>query len=141
MRGEAVVMDERRVKGYGADLGIAGDGSYVVIWPGKTMAKLAGTQRVQIPVGDIVDVEYRAANPFVNGTVKFKVRDETPPALNAYGGRVVPPDGHPAMLAFAKEGLVTTQTLVVHWRRKDQAAFAELVDEIRAKVAEAPPAE
>jgi hypothetical protein len=119
-------MAGMRANGYGADLEYV-DG-VVTIYPGKAMRRMAGTDRVAVPVADIADVEYKPANMVVNGHIKLVLRDpDDTHKLQAYGGRgPVPPDGTEELRAYVKQGIVTTETLVVNWRRKDQAAFAEL---------------
>ena len=58
--------DERvRADGYGADIELTE--TAVVIHSGKAAAKIQGTDTITVPYGDIASIEYRSANPLVNG--------------------------------------------------------------------------
>lgn len=123
-----------RANGYGADLEL--DGDILTIHTGKGAAKLTGTTRIAIPIADIERIEYRGANPMVNGAIVIKVRDTSVGAMQAYsvdrpGFHHLEPGTREAN-DYAKHGLINTQSLHVHWRRKDNAAFEQMRDAIRA---------
>lgn len=110
-----------RAEGYGADLEF--DGETVTIHAGKVAAKLQHTPTIAFPVAAVESVEYRKANLAVNGMLRFRMLDTSTVALQAWGAD--------------QPNTVNPQSLVVHWRRKDQAAFAALHDAIAAQVAPA----
>jgi hypothetical protein len=125
-----------RANGYGADLEL--DGDTLTIHTGKGAAKLTGTTRIAIPLADIERIEYRGANPMVNGAIVIKVRDTSVTAMQAYsvdrpGFHHLTP-GTPEAVEYGKHGLINTQSLHVHWRRKDNAAFEQMRDAIRAAI-------
>lgn len=119
-----------RANGYGADLEF--DGQTITIHPGKAAARASGTDTIRFPVGAVASVDYKAANPLVNGHVRFHLHDQSPATLMAYGGHPLAEGASTMSLSDASKGMVTAQSLVVHWRRKDNEAFAELHRQITA---------
>lgn len=113
-----------RSNGYGADLEF--DGQTVTIHLGKMAARTAGTDTIRFPASAVASVDYKAANMVVNGHVRFHLHDQSPHMLMAYGGNPLPEGATTMSLSDAGKGMVTPQSLVVHWRRKDNDAFAEL---------------
>lgn len=95
------------IKGYGASVDY--DGANVRIIGGKTQSSIWRTASVTIPIRDIVEVIYRPATMLVNGSLSFR----TTQAANDYADPRE--DGAPTT--------VPGNGLVVHWRKKDQAAF------------------
>lgn len=102
------------ISGYGAS--VEYDGATVRIIGGKVQAKIWRTGSVTIPVEDITEMDYRPASPLVNGALSFK----TARPANDYA---TPRDDD----TFTT---VPSSGLVVHWRRKDQAAFAALHEQL-----------
>ncbi|MFB7798947.1 DUF4429 domain-containing protein [Isoptericola sp. NPDC056134] len=121
-----------KANGYGADLEF--DGEHVIIYPGKMQARMVGTQRIAVPLADVIDVEYKPAKALTNGQIRFKVEAASDSqTMQDYGGRgPIPTEDAAAARAYAKQGLVTSEALVVHWRKKDQDAFEALHQEITA---------
>jgi collagen type III alpha len=105
-----------RATGYGADLELTQDS--LVIHAGKIAAAIQGASTITIPLADVIRVEWKDARLLVNGSVRVFVSDGVD--LRSYG---------------PQPNAINLQSLVVHWRRKDQAAFAALraqVDEVLA---------
>lgn len=117
-----------RANGYGADLEY--DGTTVMIYPGRVMARATGAKRIAIPVLDIAAVEYKKANALVNGQMRLKLKNEHQETLARYGDRGPLPIDDAERLAYAKQGLITTESLVVAWRKKDQGDFEALHEQI-----------
>lgn len=88
----------------------------VTIHAGKGAARLQHTQGITFPVDVIEAVEFRSANPLVNGSMRFRLVDMSIPVLQSYGAD--------------QPNRVNTQSFIVHWRRKDGAAFAAVRDTI-----------
>lgn len=107
-----------RANGYGADLEF--DGSMVTIHAGKAAAKIQNSPTITFPVTDIVSIETKKANPLVNGSARFTLVDMAYQALQRYGA--------------SEPNTINAQSMIVHWRRKDDAAFTELLDAIKAAV-------
>jgi len=105
------------LNGYGAS--IEYDGVVVRLIAGKVQAKIWKTDAVAFPVEDIITLGYRRANPFVNGQLKFTT--------------IRPADAY-AALGRGMFDFVPDNGLVIHWRRKDQAAFGALHEELASKV-------
>jgi len=103
-----------RANGYGADVEVTG--SELVIYAGKVAAKIQGTDRITIPLADVESVEYRPATMLMNGSLRIipRVRDA---ALieSQYAAYGTDAGNH-----------VNPQSLIVHWRKKDEAAFAAI---------------
>lgn len=136
-----------RAHGYGADLELTDDA--VVIHPGKIAAAAAGTDAITIPIADLERVDYRAANVVINGEFRLRLRlltDDNPTLREAYAARK-----DASALAevrertatwqeqFARYGAqrpnrLTPESLVVHWRKKDQAAFEQIHAEISRRI-------
>ncbi|BDZ40809.1 hypothetical protein GCM10025865_01080 [Paraoerskovia sediminicola] len=115
-----------KANGYGADLELTDDA--VVIHPGKIAARVVGTKRIAVPLADITDIDYRPARALVNGQIKVKTAtNPKSQAMQDYGNRgPIPPDGTKELSAYTRQGIITAESLVVHWRKKDQAAFEAL---------------
>jgi len=113
-----------RANGYGASLEY--DGTTITILPGRVAARIAGTQRIEVPVADVVEVKYtppRLGGTF-NGSMRFKVRTPDLATLSGYGGRApVPPEGTEEYAVWVRQGVMTPEALVVHWRKKDSTPF------------------
>jgi hypothetical protein len=100
--------------GYGA--GLSFDGERVTIRAGKVAARVQHTDRLVFPVADVGSVDFKAAGPMVNGHVRFRMRDTSAAVLQGYG--------------VDQPNTVNGQSFVVHFRRKDNDAFAALRDAI-----------
>jgi len=100
-----------RANGYGADLELTQDA--LVIHAGKVVATVQGTQTVTIPLTDIERIEWKEAGRLVNGRMRVFVWDGVD--LRSYG---------------PQPNVISAQSLVVHWRRKDRAAFEALREQL-----------
>jgi hypothetical protein len=100
-------MSEISISGYGASIDY--DGATIRIRGGKAQSSIWRTTSVTIPVRDIVEMDYRPATLLVTGSLRFRATQ----AANDYADPRE--DGAPTT--------VPNNGLVVHWRRKDQAAF------------------
>lgn len=111
-----------RANGYGADLELTD--AAVVIHAGRTAARIQGTDTVTIPLGDVERVDYRPASALVNGSLRVVVRiHPAPPGVEAqYAAYGADPGNH-----------VNPQSLVVHWRKRDEAAFAAIRDALERR--------
>ena len=119
----------------------------VVIHSGKAAAKIQGTDTITVPYGDIASIEYRSANPLVNGQMKLVVNvadvsfGETLTAVrqgddatDATSQRVREWSERYRSYGADPTNHVNPESLVVHWRRKDEAAFAAIRDAINARI-------
>ena len=140
-------MGSVRAHGYGADLEITGDA--VVIYPGKIAAAAAGTDAITVPIADLERVDYRAANVVINGEMRLRVRlstDDNPTLREAYAARKdagaladVRERSAIWQEQFARYGAqqpnkLTPESLVVHWRKKDQGAFEQIHAELSRRI-------
>lgn len=131
-----------RANGYGADLELTAGA--VVIHAGKATAKLQGTDTITIPLADVAGVDYRPATMLVNGSIRLHVK---PPEGRVSLGDVMrarhddeqrdavqqaylDQTSHLEQYGATRPNRVNPESLVVHWRRKDQAAFEALRDAI-----------
>lgn len=136
-----------RAHGYGADLELTDDA--VVIYPGKVAAAAAGTDSITVPIADIERIDYRAANVVINGEIRLRVRlltDDNPTLRESYAARKdasaladVRERSATWQEQFARYGTprpnkLTPESLVVHWRRKDQATFEQIHAEISRRI-------
>lgn len=136
-----------RAHGYGADLEITDEA--VVIYPGKVAAAAAGTDVIAVPIADLERVDYRAANLVINGEMRLRVRmltDDNPTFREAYAARKdasatadVRERSATWQEQFARYGAhqpnkLTPESLVVHWRKKDQAAFEQIHAELSRRI-------
>jgi hypothetical protein len=134
-----------RADGYGADIELTE--TAVVIHSGKAAAKIQGTDTITVPYGDIASIEYRSANPFVNGQMKLVVNvadvsfGETLTAVrqgddatDATSQRVREWSERYRSYGADPNNHVNPESLLVHWRRKDEAAFAAIRDAINARI-------
>lgn len=103
--------------GYGSSIVLERDA--VVILPGQAMQKMRHPAALRIPLAEITGVDFRNANPLVNGSLT--VRTSGTPTDYAQTS----PDSGRRMLA-------TAASLVVHFRRRDRDAFAAMRDAIEA---------
>lgn len=101
-------------RGYGVSVEF--DGATVRLIGGKAQAAIWRTGSVEIPTADITAIDYKPATRLVNGHMTFAV---TRPA-NEYA--TPREDGAPTT--------VPQNGLIVHWRRKDEAAFDALYQKI-----------
>lgn len=100
--------------GYG--MSIEFDGTTIRLIAGKVQAKIWKRSVVEFPVSAVAHIEYRGANALVNGRMLFR----TVEPANTY--------------ASGPGGFVPDNSLIVQWRRKDDAAFGKLYDELAARV-------
>lgn len=107
-----------RIDGYGTSIDY--DGDTIELIAGKVESKIWRTASVRFPVTDILEVSYRAANIMVNGEMRFK----TARPANDYA--TPREDGAPT--------IVPNNGLTIHWRKKDEQAFAALRAEIPVAV-------
>lgn len=110
-------------KGYGSDLEF--DGQTITIRHGKVKARMCGTDTIRIPLADVTELDYKPGNALTNGRLHIKVRDTDPEILQGYGGRTLT-----ETMDHVSNGMVTGQSLVVQWRRKDNASFAAIHEAI-----------
>lgn len=108
-----------RATGYGADLELTQDA--LVIHAGKMAATIQRATTISIPLADVVRVEWKDAGMLVNGHARVFVSDGVD--LRSYG---------------PQPNAINPQSLVVHWRRKDRAAFAALRAQVDALLAAQP---
>lgn len=100
-----------RADGYGASIDV--DAGSVRLIGGKMQSAAWGTETVTIPLSDVVKVAYRSANPVVNGSLRLFVK------------------GDPMQYGDAQPNHVVANSLIVHFRRKDDAAFAAVRDHLQ----------
>lgn len=139
-----------RAEGYGADLEF--DGTTITIWAGRATAKIQRATVVRVPVADVVAVKVRAANALINGELRLDVgrppgvtlrelvrigslpADDLQAIAAAHGPEVAQWVTRVHSYGLEQPNCVSPESLVVHWRRKDDPAFAPIVEAIRAAV-------
>jgi hypothetical protein len=109
--------------GYGADLTF--DGETVTIHGGKMQRAVWKTPSIRIPVSIITAADHKAGNAFINGTLIF---------------RVGIPDVDVPSLGETQPNNVNPLSLRAQWRKKDNAAWAEIHEAIVGAMKAAAPA-
>lgn len=93
------------------------DGGVIYLIAGKSLARSWGTNTLELPIADVVSIAFRRATPLANGRMTFK-------AVRTAGAYL--PAGRSA------RGVVPDEALSVNWRRKDQAEFEALHEQLAA---------
>lgn len=103
--------------GYGSSIVLEPDA--VVILPGQAMQKLRHPAALRIPLAEITGVDFRNANPLVNGSLTVRTSG-------------MPTDYAPPSPDPSRPTLATAASLVVHFRRRDRDAFVAMREAIEA---------